>query len=55
LPAPPLLIAALLWGYDRLTARHGARGWARGYLVFDIVLLLVLLWAAYQALQARLA
>jgi hypothetical protein len=54
LPVPPLLIVALLWGYGRLTAGHSARCWARAYLAFDAALLLVLLWAAYTALQARL-
>jgi hypothetical protein len=54
LPLAPLLIVALLWGYSRLTARHSARRWARAYLAFDAALLLVLLWAAYTALQARL-
>jgi hypothetical protein len=55
LPLPPLLIVALLWGYGRLTAGHSARWWARAYLAFDAALLLVLLWAAYTALRARLA
>jgi hypothetical protein len=55
LPLPPLLIVALLWAYGRFTARHSARRWARAYLAFDAALLLVLLWAAYTALQARLA
>jgi hypothetical protein len=51
----PLVLGSLLWAYHRLTARHSARMWARAYLALDIVLLLALLWAAYQALQARLA
>jgi hypothetical protein len=55
LPIPPLLIAALLWVYGRLTAAHQPRRWARVYLAFDAALLLVLMWAAYAALQARLA
>jgi hypothetical protein len=55
LPLPPLIIAALLWGYSRLTAGRSARIWARAYLVLDAVLLLLLLWGAYTALQARLA
>jgi hypothetical protein len=55
LPLPPLIIAALLWGYSRLTVGRSARSWARAYLVLDAVLLLLLLWAAYTALQARLA
>jgi hypothetical protein len=54
LPLPPLLIAALLWGYDRV-AGGSARGWARGYLVLAAALLLALLWAAASALQERLA
>jgi hypothetical protein len=52
---PPLTIAALLWGYGRLTAGRSARPWARAALALDAALLLVLLWAAYTALQARLA
>ena len=52
--APPL-IAALAWGYDRLTASRPARDWARLYLALDAALLLALLWAAYQALLGRLA
>jgi hypothetical protein len=55
LPLPPLVIGALLWSYDRLTAGHSANHWARAYLAFDGALLLLLLWAAYIALQARLA
>lgn len=55
LPLPPLLIAALLWSFDRVTADRAARSWARGYLVFAVALLLVLLWAAYAMLQERLA
>ncbi len=55
LPLPPLLIVMLLWSYARLTAGHSARRWARAYLAFDAALLLVLLWAAYTALHARLA
>jgi hypothetical protein len=55
LPLPPLGIAALLWGYSRLTAGRSARGWAHAYQVLDAALLLVLLWVAYNALQARLA
>jgi hypothetical protein len=55
LPLPPLVIAGLLWGFARLTAGHAARPWARAYLALDAVLLLLLLWAAYSALQARLA
>jgi hypothetical protein len=50
----PALIAALLWGYDRLTATHTPRRWARAYLALDTALLLVLLWAAFQALRLRL-
>lgn len=52
---PPLLIAALLWCYDRATAGRAARKWAHGYLVFAVTLMLVLLWAAYAMLQERLA
>ncbi len=52
---PALLLAALLWGYDRATAGHPARGWARGYLVLAALLLLALLWAAVAALRDRLA
>jgi hypothetical protein len=55
LPLPPLAIAGLLWGFARLTAGRSARRWARAYLAFDAALLLVLLWAAYTALRARLA
>jgi hypothetical protein len=55
LPLPLLIIAALLWGYSRLTAGRSARIWARAYLVLDAMLLLLLLWGAYTALQARLA
>jgi hypothetical protein len=51
----PLALAALLWAYSRLAAGHSALAWARAYLVLDAALLLALLWAAYQALQARLA
>ncbi|HEU5102027.1 MAG TPA: hypothetical protein VFU22_23555 [Roseiflexaceae bacterium] len=49
------IIAALLWGYDRLARGGLARRWARAYLVLDAALLLALLWAAYAALQNRLA
>jgi hypothetical protein len=49
------LIAALLWGYDRLMRRQAARRWAWAYMVLDAVLLLGLLGAAYLALQIRLA
>jgi hypothetical protein len=52
---PPLAITALLWGYSRLTAGRAARPWARAYLALDAVLLAILIWAAYTALQARLA
>ena len=55
LPLPLLLIAGLLWGFARLTVGQSPRKWARAYMVLDIALLLVLLWAAYTALQARLA
>ena len=55
LPLPPLVIVGLLWGFARLTAGRPARPWARAYLALDLALLLVLLWAAYTALQARLA
>lgn len=55
LPLPPLLIAALLWSFDRVAAGRAARSWARGYLIFAVALLLVLLWAAYAMLQERLA
>jgi len=49
------LIAALLWSYDRLTRKHAARRWAQAYLALDGALLLALLWAAYLALESRLA
>jgi hypothetical protein len=49
------LIAALLWGYDRLTRGQAARRWAWAYLALDGVLLLALLGAAYTAMQIRLA
>jgi hypothetical protein len=49
------VIAALLWGYDRLTRGRTARRWAWAYLALDAALLLALLWASYQALQSRLA
>jgi hypothetical protein len=55
LPLPPLAIAGLLWVFARLTAGRSARRWARAYLALDAALLLLLLWAAYAALQARLA
>jgi hypothetical protein len=55
LPLPPLIIAALLWGFARLTAGQSARRWARAYMVLDGALVVVLLWAGYSALQARLA
>jgi hypothetical protein len=48
------LIAALLWGYDRLVRGQAARRWAWAYLAFDAVLLLALLGAAYTAMQIRL-
>jgi hypothetical protein len=51
----PLGLAGLLWGYDRLAARHNARAWARAYAVFDAALLLALMGAAYQALRQRLS
>jgi hypothetical protein len=50
-----VLIAALLWGFDRLTRGQAALRWAWAYLGLDAVLLLALLWAAYLALQNRLA
>jgi hypothetical protein len=53
-PLPPLAIAALLWAFARLTAGRSARHWARIYLVFDALLLMVLLGAAYAALQERI-
>ncbi len=49
------LIAALLWGFDRLTRGQAARRWAWAYLGLNAVLLLALLGAAYLALQLRLA
>jgi hypothetical protein len=49
------LIAGLLWTYERLMRGQPARSWARAYLALDAALLLALLWAAYQALQSRLA
>ena len=49
------LIAALLWGYDRLTRGRAARRWAWVYLGLDTVLLLALLMVASLALQSRLA
>jgi hypothetical protein len=49
------VLAALLWGYDRLAGEHAPRRWARAYLALDAILLLALLWAAYAALQSRLA
>jgi hypothetical protein len=55
LPIPPLVIAGLLWGFARLSAKQPARRWARAYLALDAVLLLVLLWAAYATLEDRLA
>src|SRR4029079_9848130 len=55
MPLPPLLLAALLWGWHWLTVGRPARRWARAYLALDIALLLALLWAAYAALRAHLA
>jgi hypothetical protein len=55
LPLPPLLIAAALWAYHRLTAGQSPRRWARAYAVLDVALLLALLWAASMALRARVA
>ncbi|MEO7910030.1 MAG: hypothetical protein ABIV47_10300 [Roseiflexaceae bacterium] len=49
------LIAALLWGMDRLTRGQAVRRWAWVYLALNGVLLLALLGAAYMALQLRLA
>jgi hypothetical protein len=49
------LIAALVWGFDRLTRGQAARRWAGAYLGLDMVLLLALLGAAYLALRLRLA
>ena len=49
------LIAALLWGYDRLTRGRAPRRWAWVYLGLDAVLLLALLRVASLALQSRLA
>jgi hypothetical protein len=54
LPLPPLLVAALVWGYHQISAGQSSRRWARGYLAFDLGLLLVLFLAAFLALQARL-
>jgi hypothetical protein len=50
-----VLIATLLWGYDRLASGRPARRWAWAYLGLDAALLLALLWAAYAALQDRLS
>jgi hypothetical protein len=55
LPLPPLIIAGLLWGFSRLTAGQSSRGWARACLALDVALVVVLLWAGYAALQAKLA
>jgi hypothetical protein len=52
---PAALIAALVWGFDRLTRGQAARRWAWAYLGLDVVLLLALLGAAYLALLSRLA
>jgi hypothetical protein len=49
------LIAALLWGADRLAHGQAARRWAWAYLALDAVLLLALLGAAYLELQIKLA
>jgi hypothetical protein len=54
LPLPLLAIAGLLWGFARFTTGQSARRWGRAYLALDAALLLLLLWAAYSALQARL-
>jgi hypothetical protein len=49
------VIAALLWGFDRLTVGQPARRWARAYLMLAAALLLALLWAAYLALLRRIS
>jgi hypothetical protein len=48
------LIAALLWGADRLMRRQAVRRWAWIYTALDTLLLLALLGAAYVALQIRM-
>lgn len=55
MPLPALLLAALLWGFDRAAAGRPARGWARACLALAGLLLLALLWAAAGALRDRLA
>jgi hypothetical protein len=47
--AVPAALAALLWGFDRLTRRQPARQWAWGYLILSGLVLLALLGAAYAA------
>lgn len=49
----PLVLGALLWGYDRFSAGQSARRWAWAYLALDGALLLALLAAAYLALPGR--
>jgi hypothetical protein len=54
-PLPPLLVAALAWGFGRLTAGRPPRPWALGYLWLSVALLGVLLYVASAALRNRLA
>lgn len=55
LPLPPLLIAGLLWGVGRASARLTAQRLAYAYLLLDAALLIALCWAAFVTLRDRLA
>lgn len=55
LPAPPLLLAALLWAFHRATGGHSVMRWARVYLGYDLALLGLLLAAGLLALRERLS
>lgn len=55
LPAPPIVLALLIWGYHRATRGRAPRAWAWTYLLLDLLLLLALLASAGLALQQRLA
>lgn len=55
LPAPPLMLAALLWAFHRATRGHSVIRWARVYLGYDLALLGLLLAAGLLALRERLS
>lgn len=54
-PLPPLLLALLLWGFDRAFAGRRALPWAHGYLWLSLALLLGHAAGAALALRERMA